>query len=115
MKREHLFRGIFLILLFIILVAQVLNLFLNFNTRTRHILNIAMFCLLGIGYVVEGFGKYHKVLRFIMLFSGLFLIFMNFIPMSVAFYIVAVICLVAPAIIIGFGKKKVTHPRDDIV
>lgn len=106
MSGKNLLRGVFLMALFIILAGQVLNLFLHFNIRIRQILNIVMFCLIGIGYIAEGFGKYHKILRFIMLFSGLFLIFMNFIPMSIAFYIMAVVCLIAPPVIIRVVNKK---------
>lgn len=102
--RERLLRGIFLIALTLILIGQILNLLLDFTPRVRYILNTTMFCLIGIGYIAESFGKYHKVKRFVILFSGLFLVFMNFIPMSVSFYIVAAVCLVAPAIIIRFTK-----------
>jgi len=105
LKKDRLWQALFLLALTIVLIGQVLNLFLHFDRQTRHLLNVFMFCLLGIWYIVESFSKYHNLLRFIILFSGLFLVIMNFILMTITWYFVAIACLIVPAIIIVLIKK----------
>ncbi len=97
---------LFRILLIVVLVGKILNWFLKFDTGTNQILNTAMFCLIGIAYIVMGFVWDKKSVQVLMVFCGIFLIVMNFVPGRTWISIVGILCILVPMIIARFQKKE---------
>ncbi len=97
---------LFRILLIVVLVGKILNWFLKFDAGTNQILNTAMFCLIGIAYIVMGFVWDKKLAKVLMVFCGIFLIIMNFIPQTTLINIIGILCMLFPLIIARFHKEK---------
>ena len=68
----------FRILLGLVILFKILNWFLKFDSETNQFLNTAMFCLIGIAYLVMGYVWDKKILKVLITACGLFLIIMNF-------------------------------------
>ena len=92
----------------IVLIGKVLNWFFHFNKQTGTLLNIAMFCLIGIFYVLVARGWTNKLIKYIFLFCGIFLIAMNFIPEHIIINIAGIICILTPLLIARFSKSDNT-------
>ena len=103
--KKILFTG-FRILLILVLIAKVLNWFLNFDVNTNQFLNTAMFCLIGIAYLVIGFVWDKKMIQVLIIFCGLFLIIMNFVPERTWITVIGIVCILVPMIIARFQKKE---------
>jgi len=95
----------FRILIFLILIGKVLNWFLNFSDETNKLLNIAMFTLIGVGYIVMGYVWDNKFKKIVITTCGAFLIIMNFFDNTVALGIIGIVCILIPMLIARFYKE----------
>ena len=94
------------VLLLLVLLGIVLNWFLNFNDATNQLIYTAMFCLIGISYIIMGFAWDKKLVQALIVFCGIFLIVMNFVPGRTWISIVGIVCILVPMIIARFQKKE---------
>lgn len=97
---------LFQILVIMIFIGKTLNWFLKFDTGTNQILNTAMFCLIGIAYLVMGYVWDKKILKVLITACGIFLIVMNFVPGRTWLSILGIVCILVPMIIARFQKKE---------
>ena len=97
---------LFRILLLLVLISKVLNWFLKFDEVTNQVLNTAMFCLIGIAYLVMGYAWDKKIISVIIITCGLFLIIMNFLPDKTWITIIGIVCILFPMLITRFQKKE---------
>jgi len=98
-------------LIAVVLIAKMLNWFLNFSDETNFIINSLMFSLIGLAYIVYGIIWDKKIIKLIFLISGLYLIVMNFISKNMILTILGIICILTPILIIRFLPKKF-HPTE---
>ena len=96
----------FRVLLILVLIAKILNWFLKFSEETNQVLNAAMFCLIGVAYIYMGFVWDKKLVKLLIVFCGIFLILMNFVPERTWITIVGIVCILVPMIIARFQKKE---------
>lgn len=97
---------LFKILIALVLFGKVLGFILNFNTEIKDILNIAMFSLIGIAYIVMGFVWDNKLYKIIFITCGIFLIIMNVFKNIVVLDIMAIVCILTPMLLTYFNKEK---------
>ncbi len=98
------------ILIGIVLVGKISNWFLNYSDETNKILNTAMFCLIGIAYMVFSWTFDKIILKLALAICGIYLIAMNFIPDFSWNSIIGIICIVTPMII---GKFLPNEENDE--
>ena len=96
---------IFRISISLVLFAKVLNWILHFSDETNSLLNMAMFTLIGIAYLVMGNVWDTMLARIIITTCGLFLIAMNFVESSIWFNIFRIVCILTPMLIARFSKE----------
>lgn len=96
----------FRILIFLVLIGKVLNWFLNFNDEANQILNMAMFTLIGIAYIVIGYVWDNKLLKVVIATCGMFLIVINFFKNNLALDIIGIVCILTPMLIARFYKRE---------
>jgi hypothetical protein len=97
---------VFKISLGLIFFAKLLNWILHFSDQVNMILNTAMFCLIGIAYIVMATAWNNKFIRTIFLACGVFLIVMNFLGQNVFFNILGIASILTPMLIGRFYKEK---------
>ncbi|WP_299701375.1 hypothetical protein [uncultured Pontibacter sp.] len=97
---------IFRVLIGIILIAKTSNWFLNYSEETNVIINVAMFTLIGIAYLVGGFNWNKKPNNIIFVVCGLYLVGMNFIADFGLKSIIGVICILVPMFIARFSPEE---------
>ncbi|MCJ8497127.1 sodium/glutamate symporter [Chryseobacterium salipaludis] len=97
---------LFLILIGIVLIGKLSSWFLNYNDETNHILNIGMFTLIGIAYLVGGFVWGKKPVNIIFLTCGTYLIIMNFIGDFGLKPIIGIVCILTPMLIARFSRDE---------
>jgi hypothetical protein len=98
--------AVFKILIAIVLFSKVLGLILNFSPEINQIINVTMFILIGISYLVAGYIWDNKIYKAIFIMCGLYLIIMNFFQNIVVLDILGIICILTPLILSYPGKKK---------
>uniref|UniRef100_UPI00404796C4 hypothetical protein n=1 Tax=Flavobacterium sp. TaxID=239 RepID=UPI00404796C4 len=96
---KNILHKIFLILIGIVLIGKISNWFLNYSDETNQILNVGMFTLIGIAYLVGGFVWDKKLINIIFLVCGIYLIAMNFIGDFGLKSIIGIICILTPMLI----------------
>ena len=96
----------FKILLFFVLTGKILNWFMNFNDETNQVLNITMFTLIGIAYIVMGYVWDNKFRKIVITTCGFFLIVMNFFDNTVALAIIGIVCILIPMLIARLYKGE---------
>jgi len=97
---------LFKVLIWIVLAGKVLNWFLHFDDQVNHLLNTAMFCLIGLAYLVVGYSWDNKLTSIVMVTCGLFLLVRNFLPQHIAIDILGIVSIVTPLLIARFSNKK---------
>ena len=97
---------IFRVLIAILLIGKISNWFLNYSDETNRILNIGMFTLIGIAYVVGGFIWDRKLTNMIFLACGIYLIVMNFIGNFELKSVIGFLCILIPLVIARFSPKE---------
>ncbi|MFD2516010.1 hypothetical protein ACFSRY_19210 [Pontibacter locisalis] len=97
---------IFIILIGIILIGKISNWFLNYSYETNHIINTAMYTLIGIAYLVGGFIWNKKLINIIFLICGLYLTGMNFIADFGLKSVIGFICILLPMLIARFSSEQ---------
>ena len=97
---------IFKISIALVLAGKVLNWLLHFSDATNQLLNMVMFSIIGITYIVMGYYWNHKLLKIVITTCGVFLIAMNFLPGSTPLEIVGIVCILAPMLIARFYKEE---------
>ena len=96
---------IFRLLFIIVLIAKILNWFLNFSEATNQILNVVMFSLIGLYFIVVGYQFNGKTLKVIFLICGSYLIVMNFFPKNTVLTLIGIACVLIPLVIGRFSKE----------
>ena len=96
----------FRILIILVLTGKVLNWFLDFSPQTNQILNITMFTLIGIAYIVMGYVWDGKLRKIVITTCGVILIEMNFFDNTVALDIIGIVCILIPMLIARFYKDE---------
>lgn len=96
----------FRLLVIIILIAKISNWVLQYSPETNKVINAAMFILIGLAYIVAGFIWNKKMTNMLFLFSGVYLIAMNFIPDFSLKHIIGIICIVTPLLIVYFFPEN---------
>ena len=99
---------IFTILIFAVLLGRMLSWVLNLNEDIDRMLNIGMFTLIGIAYIVMGFIWDNKILQLIILTCGVLLIVMNFLENNTLLNIIGIVCILTPMIIARMDEKTGT-------
>jgi hypothetical protein len=97
---------IFRVLIGVILIGKISNWFLNYSDETNHILNVGMFTLIGIAYLVGGFIWDRKLINIIFLISGLYLITMNFVNDFGLKHEIGIVCILIPMLIVRFLPEE---------
>ncbi|MDZ7755992.1 hypothetical protein [Rhodohalobacter sp.] len=90
---------IFKILLVVVIAANISDWFFNYSSEINHILNTAMFSLIGIAYLTFSWAFDKTVLKIIFALCGIYLIAMNFLSDYDWISIVGIVCLLVPMII----------------
>ena len=94
-------------LLALVLFSKIANWFLNFSQATNDLINTAMFCLIGVGYIFLNHQSFNKVWpRVFTTICGVYLIIMNFIPKDTLLYILSIASVVCPLILAKIFKSK---------
>jgi ABC-type siderophore export system fused ATPase/permease subunit len=97
---------VFRILIALVLIGKMLNWFLEFSNETNRVLNILMFSLIGIAYIVMGYVWEHLLTKSVILTCGLFLIAMNFFTNSTLVNIMGIISILTPITIARLARDK---------
>jgi uncharacterized membrane protein (Fun14 family) len=97
---------VFSILIFLVLTGKALSWFLDLGDGTDRLLNVLMFTLIGIAYIVMGYAWDHKFLKIAITICGVFLIAMNFLRNNVALDVISIACILIPLLIARFYKAK---------
>ncbi len=97
---------IFRISICLVLFAKILNWILHFNDETNRILNMIMFIIIGIAYLVLGYMWDSKLTKIIITTCGLFLITMNFLGNNILLDILGIICILIPMLIALYSTKS---------
>ncbi|WP_445713876.1 hypothetical protein [Flavobacterium sp.] len=103
---KNILHKIFLILIGIVLIGKISNWFLNYSDETNQILNVGMFTLIGIAYLVGGFVWDKKLINIIFLVCGIYLIAMNFIGDFGLKSIIGIICILTPMLIARLSPEE---------
>lgn len=103
---KKLFVKIYLISILVILLAKILNWFLNFPDHVNTKLNTTMFCLIGIAYMVRGWVSDTTWEKIVIVSCGAYLLVMNFFNSNLYVSIAGILCLIVPMIIGGYYKKQ---------
>jgi hypothetical protein len=99
------FFSILRILLVIVLIGKISNWVFDYNDKVSGLLNIVMFCLLGIAYIGFGFVMNRMSAKAIFLICGLYLIGMNFIDRNTFLTLIEIICILTPLLLTRFFPK----------
>ena len=102
------------ILLGLVLVGKISDWFLNYSEETNQILNTAMFCLIGLAYVVFAWAFDKKWLKLILGACGCYLILMNFLDDFSFKRIIGIICVLTP-VIFGYFMPEEAEDKEPIV
>lgn len=105
MKLNPFLQKLFFFLIAIVLIAKVMNWFLDFNSEINTIINVAMFSLIGMAYIYTGLFWDKKLIQTIFILCGIFLIGMNFLKETTWISIMAIICLLTPMVIGRISSK----------
>ncbi|MFN3758270.1 MAG: hypothetical protein ACK4SF_03555 [Algoriphagus aquaeductus] len=97
---------VFNFILVFVLIGKVSSRFLDFSDETNQLLNTAMFSLIGIAYLAFSWAFEKIILKIILLFSGLYLILMNFLPDSEWNSIIGIFCTATILFLADFFQKK---------
>lgn len=93
-------------LVVIVLIAKITNWFLHFEPNINNFINVVMFSIIGIFYIIFGFALHHLNAKVTLILCGLFLILMNYMTKTMMVEMVGIICLVIPILIGKFSKVK---------
>jgi hypothetical protein len=98
-------------LLGLVLFFRVLSWIIDFNEVFNRVINIAMFSLIGIAYLVMGRTFENKLIKIVSILSGLFLIGMNFFKQTDTIAVIGIVCIVTPMLIVRFSKENTEKPQ----
>lgn len=104
-KMKNVLFTVFRLLIFLVLAGKVLNWLLHFSVKTNQVLNVIMFTLIGIAYIVMGFVWDNKPSKAVIAACGVYLIGMNFFASTPALNIMAIVCIVTPLVMARLQKK----------
>jgi hypothetical protein len=94
------------ILIALVLIGKAANWVLHFSHETNRLLNMAMFSLIGIAFIVQGYVWHNKFTKTIITLCGLFLIAVNFFDENMILDIIGIICILTPILIARFYKEQ---------
>ena len=97
---------LFKVVIGVVLFGKVLSWVLHFNDPVNHLLNTAMFCLIGLAYLVVGYSWDNKIASLVIVACGLFLLVMNILPRNVILYITGIVSIIIPMLIARFSDNS---------
>jgi ABC-type siderophore export system fused ATPase/permease subunit len=95
---------VFRIAIVTVLLAKIASLFLGFNAQTKEIINICMFSLIGVMYIIFGIAWDKKLAKTVIIGCGVYLIVMNVFPKNAVLSVIGIACILIPAFIGKFSK-----------
>lgn len=93
-------------LIVLVLLGKVLNWILHFEESINNMLNIAMFSLIGIAYLVMAFSWNHYIQKWLIMACGICLILMNFFGRNDLLNAAGIVCILVPMLIARFWAPK---------
>ena len=102
------------ILLGIVLAGKISDWFLNYTDETNQILNTAMFCLIGLAYIVFAWAFDKMLLKLILGGCGVYLILMNFLDDFFMKSIIGIVSVLTP-MILGYFMPEEAEEEEPIV
>lgn len=96
----------FRLLMLAVLIAKVANWFMHFSRETNDVLNIAMFTLIGINYIIMGLLWDSKLIKAVIITCGVFVIAVSFFSKNTFLNIIGIVCILTPLIIARFNKES---------
>jgi hypothetical protein len=98
--------GVFILLLFSVLMLKVLGWFINYDKDVDKLINTTMFSFIGIAYLVMGFSWDKMITKLLIIACGISLIVLNFFETSILLNIIGIITIVTPMIIARIDKRN---------
>ena len=90
----------------IVLIGIISDWFLSYSDETNQIISIALFSLIGVGYIAFAWAIDRKILRMILLVCGIYLIVMNFFNDSALRSVLTITGVLIPLLIGKFLPEK---------
>ncbi|MFD2567320.1 hypothetical protein [Pseudotenacibaculum haliotis] len=103
---KKLLHKVFLVLIIIVFIGKISNWFLNYSDEVNDMLNTGMFALIGIAYLIGGFVWDKKLINFIFIVCGLYLIVMNFVGDFGLKSVIGIVCILTPMLITKFSPEE---------
>ena len=100
------------ILALLLLLTKISTYFISYSASTVEWINIGMFCLIGIGYLIYAFTLDKPGIQILVFTCGCFLIAMNFIQWEYASPL-RIACILVPAYFIKRYSRKEDLERFD--
>ena len=97
---------IFTGLIFVILIGRMLGWVLHFSEAVNNVLNIVMFSLIGITYIVMAVVWDNRLVKILMFICGVFMIAINFFESNSTLNIIGIACMLTPMLIARFSNEK---------
>ena len=91
----------------IIFIANASSFIFSYNDSINDILNILMFSVIGLYYIIMSLSLVNNLYKFGILLCGVFLIIMNFLPENNFLLIIAVLSILLPMLIIRFSRNNI--------
>ncbi len=82
---------------------------MKFNEEANGIINMIMYCLIGIAYIVMAYVWKNTLTKIIIATCGIFLLVMNLLHESSILNVIGIFCLVIPMLISRFSKETNTE------
>ena len=93
----------------IILIGKISNWFLNYSDFVNHMLNTAMFSLIGTAYIYVGINWDRTLFKLILITCGMYLIIMNLFSMTTIISIIGILCMLIPMLIARFSSVETNN------
>ncbi|HWI90159.1 MAG TPA: hypothetical protein VNT20_02745 [Flavisolibacter sp.] len=101
----------FTLIIFVVLMAKTANWFLNFNEEINQFLNVVMFSLIGLAYLVMAYVWDQRLLKLVIAICGIFLIAMNLVEKSITIDIIGIVCILTPMLVAKFQAENIFARR----
>lgn len=88
----------------LVLIAKMSHWIFKYDEKTVHIINLAMFSLIGIYYVIVSLTLDETRFKLLFVCCGLYLIVMNFLDEMTILSIIGIICILAPMLVGKYAK-----------
>ena len=97
---------LFRIAIALVLVGKILNWSLDFSDETNRFLNMTVFGLIGIAYIVTGFAWDQMWKRMLTTACGILLLVVNFFESRTVLTLLGLTCLLTPILLARLHQRK---------